>query len=113
MIPLYESAKNQIPNSIYVLAIDRKGYLPAHHEAFSKPMTGRPEHDLIYSRHQRIFFTNDSEKRRCTHTNPMLMQTYMRDTGQILNDLSMPIYIDGRHWGALIIGFDPKEMFTD
>jgi methyl-accepting chemotaxis protein len=41
------------------------------------------------------------------------MQTYMRDTGQILNDLSLPIYINNRHWGALIIGFDPKVMFAD
>jgi hypothetical protein len=39
-------------------------------------------------------------------------KTYMRDTGQILNDLSMPIYIDGKHWGAMIIGFDPKVMFA-
>jgi len=112
MIPLYESAKQQIPDAIYILAIDRKGYLPAHQAAFSKPMTGDPAHDLIYSRHQRIFFSNESEKRRCTHTEAMLMQTYMRDTGQILNDLSLPIYIDGRHWGALIIGFDPKVMFA-
>jgi methyl-accepting chemotaxis protein len=40
------------------------------------------------------------------------MQTYMRDTGQILSDLSMPIFIDGRHWGAMIIGFDAKAMFS-
>ena len=42
----------------------------------------------------------------------MLMKTSMRDTGQILNDLSMPIYVDGKHWGAMIIGFDPKVMFA-
>lgn len=112
MIPLYEAAKRKIPDAIYILAIDRKGYLPAHQAAFSQPMTGNPAHDLLNSRHQRIFFTNESEKRRCTHTETMLMQTYMRDTGQILNDLSMPIYVDGRHWGALIIGFDPKVMFA-
>jgi methyl-accepting chemotaxis protein len=112
MIPLYESAKEKIPNAIYILAIDKKGYLPAHQAAFSQPMTGNPAHDLLHSRHQRIFFSNESEKRRCTHTETMLMQTYMRDTGQILNDLSMPIFIDGRHWGALIIGFDPKVMFA-
>jgi methyl-accepting chemotaxis protein len=112
MIPLYEASKEKIPDAIYILAIDKKGYLPAHQAAFSQPMTGNPAHDLLHSRHQRIFFTNESEKRRCTHTETMLMQTYMRDTGQILNDLSMPIFIDGRHWGALIIGFDPKVMFA-
>jgi len=36
----------------------------------------------------------------------------MRDTGEILNDLSMPIFVDGKHWGAFIMGFDPKKMFS-
>jgi methyl-accepting chemotaxis protein len=36
---------------------------------------------------------------------PSLFQTYVRDTGEILNDLSMPIMIGGRHWGAVRIGF--------
>jgi methyl-accepting chemotaxis protein len=113
LMPLFDAAKKRIPDSIYVLAIDKNGYLPAHHTEFSKPMTGDPQRDLLESRHQRIFFHVDSEKKRCRHTNPMLMQTYMRDTGQILNDLSMPIYVDGKHWGAMIIGFDPKVMFVD
>lgn len=113
LIPLFDQAKDQIPNSIYVLAIDKNGYLPAHHGPFSKPMTGNPEVDLLNSRHQRIFLNNESEKRRCSHTNQMLMQTYMRDTGEILNDLSLPLYVNGLHWGALIIGFDPKIMFAD
>ncbi len=30
-----------------------------------------------------------------------------------INDLSMPIYIDGNQWGCLIIGFDPRVMFED
>ena len=113
MIPIYEVWKAKVPNSIYVLTADRNGYIPAHHAEFSQPMTGDPEKDLMYSRHQRIFMNVESEKRRCTHTKPMLMQTYMRDTGQILNDLSLPIYIDGRHWGACLIGFDPKVMFAE
>lgn len=113
MIPFFDGHRSRITNSIYVLAIDKNGYLPAHHKEFSQPFSGDPEKDLVYSRHQRIFLNNESEKRRCTHTKKMLMQTYMRDTGEILNDLSLPIYIDGRHWGACIIGFDPKVMFAD
>lgn len=113
MIPLFDAGKERIPNSIYALAIDKNGYLPAHHAEFSNPLTGDPKRDLMYSRHQRIFLNNEPEKRRCSHTKPVLMQTYMRDTGQILNDLSMPLYVDGRHWGALIIGFDPKVFFKE
>jgi len=43
----------------------------------------------------------------------MVLQTYRRDTGQILNDFSMPLFIEGRHWGAMIIGFDARVMFDD
>jgi methyl-accepting chemotaxis protein len=75
-------------------------------------MTGDPAKDLLYSRHQRIYQSNRTEQRRCSHTDPLLLQTYMRDTGEILNDLSMPIYIDGKHWGAFIMGFDPRAMFS-
>ncbi|GAB6110825.1 methyl-accepting chemotaxis protein [Desulfomicrobium salsuginis] len=103
----------KIPGTIYCLAIDRKGYLPVHHGAVSQPMTGDPARDLLHSRHQRIYLNNRTEQRRCSHTEPLLLQTYMRDTGEILNDLSMPIYVDGKHWGAFIMGFDPRKMFAD
>ncbi len=111
MTPLYDQGLKQIDNSIYILAMDRQGYLGAHHASVSQPLTGNPDIDLLKSRHMRIFFGNETEQRRCTHTKPMLLQTYMRDTGEILNDLSMPLYVDGKHWGGLIIGFDPKVMF--
>ena len=103
----------KIPGTIYCLAIDRKGYLPVHHGAVSKPMTGDPAKDLLKSRHQRIYQNNRTEQRRCSHTDPLLLQTYMRDTGEILNDLSMPIFVDGKHWGAFIMGFDPRKMFAE
>lgn len=73
-------------------------------------MTGDPKVDLLNSRHQRIFFNVETEKRRSRNTQPFLFQTYMRDTGEILNDLSMPIYINGRHWGAIVTGFTPERF---
>lgn len=111
MTPVHDWGLKQIKNTIYVLAIDKQGYLPAHHSAFSQPMTGDHDVDLLNSRHQRIFFDTKTEIKRCTNTKPVLMLTNMRDTGQILNDFSMPIIIDGKHWGCLIVGFDPKVMF--
>jgi len=112
MQTLVDEMVKRIPGMIYCLAVDRKGYLPVHHGHVSKPMTGDPAKDLLYSRHQRIYLSNRTEQRRCSHTDPILLQTYMRDTGEILNDLSMPIYIDGKHWGAFIMGFDPKIMLS-
>ena len=112
MQQVFDDSAKRIPGTIYCLAIDRKGYLPVHHSAVSQPMTGNPEKDLLNSRQQRIYLNNRTEQRRCSHTDPLLLQTYMRDTGEILNDLSMPIFVDGKHWGAFIMGFDPKKMFS-
>ncbi|MBE1423667.1 methyl-accepting chemotaxis protein [Desulfomicrobium macestii] len=113
MQSVVDDAQKRIPGTIYCLAIDRKGYLPIHHGAVSKAMTGDPVKDLLQSRHQRIYQSNRTEQRRCSHTDPLLLQTYMRDTGEILNDLSMPIFVDGKHWGAFIMGFDPRAMFSE
>jgi methyl-accepting chemotaxis protein len=55
-------------------------------------------------------FNNDTEKRRSKNVRPFLLQTYSRDTGQIINDLSMPIHVDGRHWGGVIVGVDPAAL---
>jgi methyl-accepting chemotaxis protein len=58
----------------------------------------------------RIFFSLESEKRRAMNRAPMLLQTYMRDTGETLNEFSLPITIKDRHWGAFILGLDPDRL---
>ena len=52
----------------------------------------------------------ETEKRRARNTEAFLFQTYMRDTGEILNDLALPIRIGGRHWGAMVNGFNPERF---
>jgi methyl-accepting chemotaxis protein len=34
-----------------------------------------------------------------------LIQTYKRDTGEIIHDLSVPIYVGGQQWGGFRIGY--------
>ena len=36
---------------------------------------------------------------------PVLLQTYRRDTGEIMHDISVPIQVNGRHWGGFRIGY--------
>ncbi|MCA1926824.1 MAG: methyl-accepting chemotaxis protein [Calditerrivibrio sp.] len=96
--------------AVYSLALDINGYLPVHHSAFSKPMTGNYEVDLLNSRHMRIYNTNEVEIRRAKHTKPFLIQTYVRDTGEVLYDLSLPIFINSKHWGAVVIGVKPETL---
>ncbi len=38
-------------------------------------------------------------------TAPFLLQTYKRDTGEIMHDMSVPIRVKGRHWGGFRIGY--------
>lgn len=108
--PLYDEALAAIPGAIYALTVDRNGYLPTHHRKNQQPLTGDYERDLIHSREKRMYVNNETEIRRSKNTEPFLLQTYLRDTGELLNDLSLPIVINERHWGAFIIGITPAEL---
>jgi len=107
--PLFDEARQDL-GSIYSVALDLNGYLAIHHSGVSESMTGDPKVDVLKSRHQRIYFTVETEKRRARNTEAFLFQTYMRDTGEILNDLALPIRIGGRHWGAMVNGFNPERF---
>ncbi|SES17592.1 methyl-accepting chemotaxis protein [Vreelandella subterranea] len=92
----------------YAITCDKKGYVPTHNQAVSRAPTGDYDHDLKFCRSKRIF--DDPTGRRCgAHEKPLLLQTYKRDTGEIMHDLSVPIYINGRHWGGFRIGYQPER----
>lgn len=111
--PIFDGFISERPEFIYAIAVDKKGYAPAHHAKVSQSITGDVNTDLIKSRHRRFFTGNRQERRRCAHENPFLLQTYIRDTGEILNDLSIPLYVNGKHWGALIMGFEPRCLLDN
>ena len=61
------------------------------------------------SRDKRLF--NDTAGLKAAkNTLPFLLQTYLRDTGEIMTEIDLPVYVDGRHWGGLRFGFDPQMM---
>lgn len=92
----------------YAIACDRQGYVPTHNQAVSQTPTGDYAHDLAFCRSKRIF--DDPTGRRCgKHEQPLLLQTYKRDTGEIMHDLSVPIYVNGKHWGGFRVGYKPES----
>lgn len=98
-------------NLSYAIACDRKGYVPTHNQAVSLQPTGDYTHDLTFCRSKRIF--DDPTGSRCgAHEKPLLLQTYKRDTGEIMHDLSVPIYVKGKHWGGFRIGYKPEQDAT-
>ena len=88
----------------FVVAVDRNGYLPTHNSKYSMPLTGNGDYDTKNNRTKRMF--NDrTGLAAARNTKPFLLQSYSRDTGEIMMDLSVPIHIDGRHWGSIRIGY--------
>jgi methyl-accepting chemotaxis protein len=89
---------------IFVVAVDRNGYLPTHNSKFSLFMTGDTDFDTKNNRTKRLF--NDrTGLAAARNTKAYLLQKYKRDTGESLADLSVPILINGHHWGAIRIGY--------
>lgn len=93
---------------IYGLALDNNGYVPTHNKQFAHPLTGNYEVDLVKSRSKRIY-TDRAAVRCSANTEPMLLQTYKRDTGEVMHDLGVPIFVKGRHWGCFRIGYVPQK----
>jgi len=89
---------------IFVVAVDVNGYLPTHNSRYSQPMTGDGDHDTKWNRTKRMF--NDrTGLAAARNTESYLLQRYSRDTGEVMTDLSVPIMVRNRHWGAVRIGY--------
>lgn len=101
---IQEALVGQNPEMVYAITCDRKGYVPTHNKRFAQPLTGNEQVDFVNNRTKRIF--DDPVGRRCgDHEKVFLLQTYRRDTGEIMHDISAPVYINGRHWGGVRIGY--------
>ena len=101
---IQEPILQRAPYLAYAGAVDNNGYFPTHNKKFSRPLTGDYEADLVNNRTKRIF-TDRTGKRCGANIKPFLLQTYKRDTGEVMHDLSVPIYVDGKHWGGFRIGY--------
>jgi len=106
--PIQEKTVELNSQIAYAIATDPKGYVPTHNNKFAHKLTGEYEKDLLFSRSKRIF--NDRTGARCgNHTKKLLLQTYKRDTGEIMHDLSVPIMVNTKHWGGFRVGYFPKQ----
>jgi methyl-accepting chemotaxis protein len=102
-----------MPTLRFAFFVDAKGYAPAHNSIYSKPLTGDRKVDLVSSRDKRIFDDETSQRLATNTAHDLLVQSYVRDTGELLTDISMPVYIRGRHWGAVRVAFDPQIALGD
>ncbi len=101
---IQEPLLQQNAEFVYAGAVDRNGYFPTHNKKFAAEPTGDIKQDMLHSRSKRIF--NDPVGKRCgNHDRPFLIQTYRRDTGEVMHDISTPIMVRGKQWGGFRIGY--------
>ncbi len=109
---LMEDCFTDIPNCAYAVAVNSDGYLSAHNLKFSQPLTGNDQTDLAGNRTCRKF-ENPGELRAARNEAPILLRTYIRDTGELLCDIAMPILLQGKLWGNVRVGVTSASLIDD
>jgi methyl-accepting chemotaxis protein len=85
------------------------GYLPTHNSDFSKHPSGDPAVDIRACRDKRVMRDRYGQ-RSATYTGELLLQTFVRDNGELTVEIALPIRLDDQHWGAVRFGFAPSKI---
>ncbi|MGC8555333.1 MAG: methyl-accepting chemotaxis protein [Candidatus Acidulodesulfobacterium sp.] len=102
--PIEDKYLGKDPSFKYFLLIDANGYAAAHNSIYDKPLTGDYAKDIAGNRSMRIF--NDPVGLAVArNTDNLIVQTYPRDTGEVISDVGVPMFIDGKHWGGIRVGY--------
>ena len=106
--PIQEKVLELDKRIVFCAGVDRNGYLPTHNLKFSKPQGDDPIWNAANCRNRRIF--NDRTGLSAgRNREKYLLQTYRRDMGggryALMKDVSAPIFINGRHFGGVRIGY--------
>jgi methyl-accepting chemotaxis protein len=106
--PIQDPIQKSDPRTVFCVAWAKGGYLPTHNPNYRLPQGPDPVWNNANCRNRRLF--NDrAVKKVAANKRPFLLQTYRRDMGGgnfvLMKDLSSPIHVRGRHWGAFRMGF--------
>ncbi|AJE02013.1 methyl-accepting chemotaxis protein [Geobacter pickeringii] len=89
---------------VFAVLVDRNDYIPTHNSRYSQPLTGDRDKDRLNNRTKRIF--NDEVGMAASkNRQELLKQVYTRDTGEVMWDISVPVFVNGKHWGAFRLGY--------
>jgi methyl-accepting chemotaxis protein len=89
----------------YFALVDDRGYCPTHNKKYTVGIGSDQALDPGMNRTKRIFSDPIAKKASLNTREKYIVQMYPRDTGDFINDLSMPFNFHDRHWGAVRIGF--------
>ncbi len=105
--PIQEALLASNSRIVFCAAVDRNGFLPTHNRKYSQPQGRDPVWNNANCRNRRIF-SDRTGLAAARNRKPFLLQTYRRDMGGgeflVMEDLSAPILVKGRHWGGFRFG---------
>jgi len=105
--PLQEELLTSNGRIVFCAAVDRNGFLPTHNRKYAQPQGSDPVWNNANCRNRRIF-DDRTGLAAARNRKPFLLQSYRRDMGGgqflVMEDLSAPILVKGRHWGAFRFG---------
>jgi methyl-accepting chemotaxis protein len=105
--PIQDPIQKSDPRIVFCVAWAKDGYLPTHNPNYRLPQGTDPVWNNANCRNRRLF-SDRAVKKVAANTKPFLLQTYRRDMGGgnfvLMKDLSSPILVRGRHWGAFRMG---------
>jgi diguanylate cyclase (GGDEF)-like protein/PAS domain S-box-containing protein len=107
--PVEDKYLRMNPNFRFFVLTDDNGYVAAHNGINDQPLTGDYKKDLYGSRSMRIF-DDPVGLAVARNTDSFIVQTYPRDTGEVMSDIGVPIFIDGKHWGGIRVGAGEDRM---
>lgn len=107
--PAVQEVFLQDADVLFAAAMTRDGYVPTHNRKFAQELTGDYEKDLKGNRTKRIF-DDAVAKAAGASTEPYLLQPYTLDTGVRAWNLSAPIMVNGKHWGAFRVGLSLQRI---
>ena len=109
MPQVQEDILNAHEDVIFCISLDTQAYAATHNNIYSQPQ--RPDDPVwnIANCRNRRKFDDRVGLAAARNTRPFLLQAYRRDMGggnfAMCKDVSAPIYVNGRHWGGLRVGY--------
>ena len=94
---------------LYAVAMDTNGYVPTHNSRFQKAHTGEQRKDDLGDRAKRIF-TDAVAVNAVQSLAEVFVQPFQFNAGEDAWDISSPIFVNGKHWGAFSIGYRAEAV---
>lgn len=93
----------------FAVAVDVNGYLPTHNDVYPQKLVDNKENGPQVIMAKRIY-NSPVEIKAAQNQEATLVQINKQDTGEVLWDISSPIYVNKKHWGAFRIGLSPDKI---